>query len=331
MKRSTRILLAAVVVIALLLAAGYVAGGVVVYNRLSAVRAGCGNFTREDWFANTPSAFVATGTSDEDLTPYDMPDYQDITFPSREDHVTLKGWYMPAQGVAEADAPVVIVVHGLNDCKRSAFVLLPAGMLNKAGFNVLALDMRNHGDSQVINGRYAAGTVEYRDVLGAWDWLVNQKQFAPDKIGLYGMSLGAATVLDAMGAEPRVAATFEDSSFADINVALQAELQRNNFPTLLSAAGVLMGRIIGGVDITTRSPLAAVGTLNGRDLFITHGAADQRLSVQYAYDLANAAKAQGWTGEPWIAEGSQHVKAMWDHTAEYEAMLVGFFTTSLKQ
>lgn len=328
MKR--RILIGLVVIVALLLAAGYVAGGAVVYNQLSSVRAGCGNFRQEEWFKNKPSAFVATSVSELDLNPYAMELYQEITFPSREDGIQIKGWYMPAEGVPEADAPAVIVMHGLNDCKRSPFVLLPAGMLNNAGFNVLTLDMRNHGDSPVINGRYAAGTVEYRDVLGAWDWLVNEKNFAPEKIGLYGMSLGAATVLIAMGEEPQVNAVWEDSSFADIKVALQAELQRNNFPALLSSAGVLMGRVIGGVDITAHSPLAAVQGLNGRDLYITHGTADKRLSVQYAQDLAAAAQAQGWTGQPWIVEGSEHVMAMWDQTADYEEKLVAFFTQSLK-
>lgn len=329
MKR--RIFVALIVIVVLLMAAGYVAGGAVVYNQLSSVRAGCGNFRQNEWFKNVPSAFVATGTSDTNLQPYAMEQYEDITFPSREDNIQLKGWYMPAEGVAEADAPAVIVMHGLNDCKRSPFVLLPAGMLNNAGFNVLALDMRNHGDSPVVNGRYAGGTVEYRDVLGAWDWLVNEKKIAPEKIGLYGMSLGAATVLIAMGEEPQVHAVWEDSSFADIKVALQAELQRNNFPTLLSSAGVLMGRVIGGVDITAHSPLAAVQRLNGRDLYITHGTADKRLSVQYAYDLADAAEAQGWTGEPWIVEGSEHVMAMWDQTAEYGERLIAFFTESLKE
>ena len=51
------------------------------------------------------------------------------------------------------------------------FVLTAAGMLNKQGFNILALDMRDHGDSTIEDGRHAAGTEEYQDVLGGFDWL----------------------------------------------------------------------------------------------------------------------------------------------------------------
>ena len=267
--------------------------------------------------------------SDADLKPYAMDAYQEVSFPSREDKVTIKGWYVPAQGVGEAAAPSVILVHGLNDCKLTPFILMPAGMLNKAGFNVLMIDLRNHGDSQVTDGRYAAGTIEYRDVLGAWDWLVGEKKFTPEKIGLFGTSLGAATVLIAMGEEPKVAAVWEDSSYADINIAINAELKRDGYPTILAAAGILMGKVISNRDITAKSPLAAIATLNKRSLFITHGSADTRLSVQYAYDLTAAAAAQGESIQSWIVEGSEHVRAMFDQNAEYEQRLVEFFTTSL--
>ena len=329
MRRRNRVLIGVVVVILLLVGVGYVAGGMVVYSQLSVVKPECQNYKTNDWVKNTPSAFVATGSSDADLKPYAMAAYQDVSFPSREDKVTIKGWYVPAQGRDEVSAPSVILVHGLNDCKHTPFILMPAGMLNKVGFNVLMIDLRNHGDSQVTDGHYAAGTIEYRDVLGAWDWLVNEKKFAPENIGLFGTSLGAATVLIAMGEESKVAAVWEDSSYADINVAIDAELKRNGYPTMLKDAGVLMGKLISNHDITSKSPLMALNNLNNRPLFITHGSADTRLSVQYAYDLVAAAKAQGETIEPWIVDGSAHVMAMFDHTADYEQKLVAFFKTSL--
>lgn len=329
MNRRNRILVGVLVVILLLIGAGYVAGGVVVYNQISMVQSECKHYKTTEWLQNTPRAFVATGESDVDLTAYDMSVYQDVSFPSREDQVTIKAWYVPAQGVDETKAPSVILIHGVNDCKRTPFILMPAGMLNKAGFNVLMIDLRNHGDSQVTDGHYAGGVIEYRDVLGAWDWLVNEKKFAPQKIGLFGMSLGAATALIAMGEEPKIAAVWEDSSYADINVAISAELTRNNFPTMLEGAGIFMGKLISNRDLTAKSPLEAMAKLNNRPLFITHGTADTRLSVQYAYDLVAAAKANGETVEPWIVEGSEHVRAMFNHRDEYEQKLVAFFKASL--
>ena len=203
-------------------------------------------------------------------------------------------------------------------------------MLNRSGFNVLMIDLRNHGNSTVEDGRYSAGVKEYKDVLGAWDWLIANKGIPADRIGLFGTSLGAAAVIDAMGEEPQVAATWADSSFSDLQVAINAELDRNSVTCrFLEPSGILMARMISGVDITSISPLKEVANLNGRSLYITHGDKDTRLSVQYAYDLANAVHAHGWPVNLWIVPGSAHIEAMFDYTEEYETRLVQFFTDSL--
>jgi len=316
----------AAVALALILGIAYLGTGAVIYNIVSSVKPGCEAHLEN--LKNTPTVFSAADM-ETDLTPFQMPAYQDVKFPSRDDHLTIDGWYVPAQDADENQAPAVILVHGLNDCKRSPFILMPAGMLNHTGFNVLMIDLRDHGDSQYEDGRFAAGTEEYRDALGAWDWLVNEKHIPPERIGLFGESLGAATVLIAMGEEPRVAAAWEDSSYADIQTAIVAELGRYGMPTFFEPAGILMGKLLSGDDITARSPLAAIAHLNGRPLFITHGDKDTRLSVQYAYDLAAAVRAQGGQIDPWIVPGSEHIMAMFDHTANYQQKLIAFFRKSL--
>lgn len=317
MKRRGMVII--VVIIALLLAVGYSAAGIVIYNRLSDVSQNCD----DSLDGNTPSGFEVEGMQTQ---PYWMADYEAVTFPSRDASITISGWYVPAEA---EDAPAIILVHGLRGCKHGPEVLLPAGMLNHSGFNVLLIDMRDHGDSTVEDGRYAGGTEEYRDALGAWDWLVADKGIPEDRIGLFGVSLGAATVMIAMGEEPRVAATWEDSGFADINTAIVAELSRNGYPTFLASSATMMSQLIAGDNITAYSPLAEMAKLDGRPLFITHGDADTRLSVQYASDLAEAIRANGGEVEPWIVAGSGHVGAMFDYTEEYEKRLVAFFRNNL--
>ncbi len=320
MKR--RRVLTFVVLVALVLGLGYIAVGAVAYSLLTSVDAKCAG---EQVEANTPASFtIPKGNS----TPYLMKNYEAVSFPSRDKNITISGWFVPAQTVDPSAAPAIILVHGVGSCKHSPYILLPAGMLNRNGFNVLMIDLRNHGDSTVEDGRYSAGVKEYKDVLGAWDWLTTSKGIPAERIGLFGTSLGAATVIDAMGEEPRVAATWADSSFSDLQVAINAELDRNHIPRFLEPAGILGARLMSGVDITSISPLKAVSRLNGRSLFITHGDKDSRLSVQYAYDLANAIHAQGGAVTLWIVPGSDHIEAMNDHTEEYETRLVQFFTDS---
>ena len=266
--------------------------------------------------ANTPAAFEVP---DVDTAPYAMPRFESVTIPSRDPGIQLSAWYVPSETLVSG--PAVVLVHGLDSCKREGQMLLAAGMLHRAGIAVLLIDLRNHGDSTVVNGRYAGGTREYRDALGGWDWLVRERGFAPERVGLYGQSLGAATALIATGEEPRVAAVWEDSSYADLDVAVQAELARNGYPTWLRFGGYLIARLRSGDDLLSLSPIGGVAKLDGRPIFIAHGTGDTRLSVQYASDLAAAVRADGGTVEPWLVEGAEHTQAIVEETAEYERRL----------
>jgi dipeptidyl aminopeptidase/acylaminoacyl peptidase len=303
------------IILALLAGTAYLIGGYIVYDKLTRVDAHCGG----RYTANTPASF----TSDQlDTTPYLMPSYQDVNLPSRSDPaVTISGWWIPG---ASADAPAVIEVHGLGSCKHSPTVLLPAGMLHRHGYSVLLIDLRNEGDSTVTTGRYAGGVLEYKDVLGAWDWVRGAKGIPASRIGLAGMSLGAATALIATGQEPGVAAVWEDSSYGDIGAAISDELARNGYPRFLAPAGILVGRLE-GIDISATGPLDAVPKLNGRPIAIIHGTADQRISVKYAYALRQAVEAQGGHPYVWFPDGVDHTQAVFAQPAEYERRLVAFF------
>ncbi len=92
---------------------------------------------------------------------------------------------------------MVIVVHGSDVCRRNTSVLLPAGMLVNAGTSILLIDLRNHVDSEVDSGRLTLGALEYRDVLGAFDYLCSIG-YGKEHIGVMGVFLGAAVVLDAL-------------------------------------------------------------------------------------------------------------------------------------
>ena len=168
-------------------AVGYGAASAVVYDKLTKVTGDC----PPAWAENDPTDFKLYGydggpvpdREDFDTSPYFMPEPEVVTIPSRDAGIEVSGWYIPA---AEPDTPTVIVVHGVTACKRDHAVLLPAGMLHRNGFSVLLIDLRDHGDSTFEDGRYAGGTEEHRDVLGAWDWLQSAKGVPAERIGWSG-------------------------------------------------------------------------------------------------------------------------------------------------
>lgn len=316
-------------VVVVLLGLGYLLISAVVYYQIAPVSARCERRDIEATF--TPDNFQPASYPPPDFstTPYLMPIYEDIVFPSRDAKIMISGFYMPAQNIDEpTTAPAVIIVHGLNDCKRRTFILTAAGMLNKQGFNILALDLRDHGDSTIEDGRQAGGSEEFRDVLGGYDWLISEKQIAENRIGLMGFSLGGSTVMIAAGEEPRIAAVWEDSGFGDLSKIISTELQRNGVPTIFGSGMVFIGQLIAGDALLAYQPLAEVAKFNGRPLYIVHGSNDTRVSVESATDIAAAINANGGQVIPWITD-SKHIESIFYHTTEYEARLVQFFKQNL--
>ena len=310
------------IVTVIALALGYASASYMMYDKLSRVTAGGGENSE-----NIPSSFVMTvhEWSSFDVSPYFMPDFETVHFTSRQPGLNLTGWFV----LGDPTAPVIILTHGLNGCKCSPRILTTAGMLHRNGFNVLMYDMRDHGESDIEDGRAAIGNEEYQDLLGAWDWLVNEKHFAPDRVGVFGESLGAGTTLIAFGQEPRLAAAFVDSPYSDLPQIIDEELARNNYPAFLAPGGILMAQLVAQDNLIAFSPKDAINNDAGRPIYIVHGTGDTRIDVHHTRQLVELAKQTGANVSVWIPEGVGHVEAEFALPDEYEQRLVKFFLEAL--
>jgi uncharacterized protein len=311
-----------VVAAVVLVLAAYLGAGYVVYDKLSTVGA-----PRPEEAANTPTRFTVSDSRWKtfDTTPFLMPRYQAVSFPSRGDHVPLAGWYVENR----PGAPVVIVVHGIRESRHDGKVLTAAGMLARGGYNVLLFDLRNHGDSGRDGGRTSMGNREYRDVLGAWDWLIGSRHYSAGRIGVFAMSLGAGTSLTAFAQEPRLAALFADSPFANLEEIARSELARKHYPGVLWYSTVIVARAQ-GVDLTEHEPADAIRRARGRPIFIVHGDADRRISVGQTRELEALARSEHADLATWITRGVEHCGSEFVYTAGYEARLLGFFRRALR-
>jgi uncharacterized protein len=305
------------------------------FDAVSRVDAHCGFFADGSprFGAYTPASFGTDGISDDfvaggfDTTPYAMPEFEDVRFQSR-DGVELAAWWIPAD---QPDAAAIVVVHGKGSCRHDPVALLPAGMLHRNGYAVLMVDLRDMGDSQVLDGRYSGGTQEYMDVLGAWDWL-RARGLPADRIGLLGESNGAATVVIAAGEEPGIAATWEDSGYSDTSTVIGEEVRYAGYPDALTFGGSLWGRLY-GIDPDEHRPIDAVAKIGDRRLMVVHGLSDDRVQPHHAIDFARARERavgkQGTDLVPWLVPGAEHVQAAFAEPVEYERRLVAFFGDAL--
>jgi dipeptidyl aminopeptidase/acylaminoacyl peptidase len=309
-------------VIVLLLFVAYFVFGYVVYTRLANVRGSC-----DMHLANRPDHFTnITEWPVEDFSPFFMPgSYETVRFPSRDAGLQLSGWYV--QG--DPSAPAIIVVDGLGGCKYAQATLVPAGILWRDGFSVLMIDLRNTGDSDSDNGYSAVGNKEYQDVLGAWDWLIQEKGFAPEQIGILGNSLGAAAVLFAFQAEPRIAAIALNSPFANLPQIIREEMKNNGFPGFLAPASVLMGKLVSGENLVERDPIEALKSAGDRPVWILHSTGDTRIGVHHSYQFQAAAQQAGINATFWFVDDIAHIRVPGVLPEEFRARLGDFFRLHL--
>ncbi len=227
--------------------------------------------------------------------------FDEVRFPSRGGEVQIAGWYIPR---AAGDRALVLV-HG-RDASRTfefggRFVELAAA-LHRCGYPVLMIDLRGHGQSG--DGRYGFGLKERCDVQGAVDWLLH-KGLAPGRIGVLGVSLGAASAIGAMADEPRIGALVTDSGFADFAPLLQAHWRADTrLPVLLQPSALFMARVLFGIDLRASRPFQEVNRIAPRPMFFIHSAADALVPVSNVEQLAAAAPS----AETWVVSGSEHAR-----------------------
>jgi len=330
---------------------GYYFAGIQVYNIVAATDTECsGNFDK-----NTPEQFAPlrervplnqsnyqeniTSNIMENLSQYWWPSYQSVLIEVEGEDLLLSAWYLEQ----DESMPWVIFVHGIRGCKAGGSILLPSGMLAKAGFNVIVFDLRDHGQSSIEDNRVSAGQKEWMDVVAVYDWLISEKGAEEGKIGLFGTSMGAGTAAITFSQDSRFNSLWLDSGFSDMKKIIEEELEFQGLPTFLGGAGIFAGKIQTGENLARLSPLSAASEIGDRHMYVVHGNQDPRVKVHHGKSMCEEATTHGLEGnvECWFADSQivydvvgenqtdEHATMMLTHTDMYEERLIEFFSETL--
>lgn len=161
--------------------------------------------------------------------------YDNVTIPSGG--LRLKGWWMPASEGSANASTTVILVHG-HSSTMGKVVRMWAPNLHGAGYSLLAFDLRNHGASPDAGGGLVTyGAKEADDVAAAVAYVQGNAEALgvdPDRIVLYGGSMGGATVLNAAGRGlPGVVAVLSDSAYASFTFQAHVDGEKKGHPRLV--------------------------------------------------------------------------------------------------
>ena len=139
--------------------------------------------------------------------------YEDVWLEA-EDGVKLHGWLLPGAdsesvGDSAADAPVVLFLHG-NAGNVSYFLEKAAGLVRR-GLTVFMPDYRGYGRS----GGSPSEQGLFRDARAAYDWLLSRSGGNPERLVVWGYSLGGAAAVDLAAGRPARALILE-STFTSV-------------------------------------------------------------------------------------------------------------------
>jgi uncharacterized protein len=242
-------------------------------------------------------------------------------FLTASDGIKTAASYFPAD---KAGAPGVLLFHGVG-ASRSQFED-HVKWLNRAGYAVLTIDFRGHGESDQEQRSF--GLFEARDARAAYERLKAKQDGAP--IGAIGVSLGGAAVLMGDKGPLPVDALILQAVYPDIRRAISNRIAYYA-PSLIAALGepILSYQSIlrYGVWPDRLSPIAAAKHYHGPVLVI--GGTDDR----YTPPDETRALAAAFPHPPqmWFAEGLSHGQVSSLDSAGYQQRVLAFLDQHLKR
>lgn len=201
----------------------------------------------------------------------------------------------------EAPNAVVIFLSGIHNPSVTAF-FGHARLLQGAGYASILLEMRAHGESE--GDVIALGYKEVLDVQAVVDYIRAEGRYAGTPIVVYGLSMGGAVAINAIGQIPEIdglvslsAYSAWDEVFVD-NMGLPEPLASLQRPFVR-----LYTTLKYGADTRSITPREQIQRLNGRPALLIHSRGDSQ--VPYASFERLMAVAPDHV-ETWVREGDLH-------------------------
>jgi len=248
-------------------------------------------------------------------------DYQDVSVVT-DDGLRLVGWFIPG----ERKAPILIL-HGSPGGRQDS--LVEAAYLAGAGFPVLLGAFRAHDQSE--GEIISFGFHEQKDIMAWHRWLRAREEVNPDRIGIFGESMGGGAGIIYAAAHPEICCLAAASAFALDRETITAFIKHELDPPgwtipFLRALLQFWVEQEAGFQSDALDTKRAVGEISPRPVLIIHGGKDAKIGPRSGEQLFAAA------GKPkkfWFVPEAGHVDFEDHRPEEYRRVLVEFFTQHL--
>ena len=230
----------------------------------------------------------------------------------------LAGWWIPHE---RAQGRCVVLVHGYADGKVGAIAWAP--VFHSLGCNILAIDMRAHGES---GGTIStAGYYERYDLDHVINELRAQRPGETKRLTLFGVSSGAAIVSATATWRDDLAGVILDSPFADFRHAAMAHFDLLGLPGRpVQSLALRLAERMSGADFGAISPVTTLGAVRCPVMLI------QCEADPFAHEQDQAALRAAFDGRSnesdvyWRVEGCAHLMAVCADEEQYRQRVGDF-------
>ena len=245
--------------------------------------------------------------------------WQDIRMPSRFGY-SLTGTFIPNPQTTDK---TLIFLHGFSESRLAG--LSYVNIYLNAGYNLLLVDSRAHGDSGGESVTW--GVYEKHDVDQWVDWL--RYRYPAGIIGMHGISMGAATALLHAGlneSNKRVAFYIADSAYSDLVSLLTDQMNQrlrlpgNIPPQFLLPYANAVAFLRSRFNFGDAAPLRVVQQVTTPVLYI-HGEADRLVPASMSQQLYSATKGQR---QIQLFPRADHVSSIFTDRSRYRTIVQGF-------
>lgn len=228
---------------------------------------------------------------------------------STSDGEILQAWFIPTP--SESPKGTILYLHG-NSINMTNYLYYIA-FLAQEGYQLLMFNYRGFGDS--TGEPTPKGVI--LDAQAALDFLRNMEDVDPQKLVVYGQSLGGAVVISLVGKVDKkgILAVIAEAPFSSFQQVAQEKI--DDMAVLGWFSGTASSLFIDDQD----SPIRFVNHISPIPLLIVHGTADRVVPYHHGEDLFKAA------GEPkffWTIQEGRHIQMLSKYRSIYRPKILEF-------
>lgn len=258
------------------------------------------------------------------LSPPDLGmGFEDVSFVIHDEKsrgkLKIAAWWIPKG----PSARTAIIVHGYADAKVGGIAWAPT--FRALGYNVLAIDLRAHGESE--GAQTTAGFFERHDLSQVIDQLRLGRPQSTREVILFGVSLGAAVMGATAAMRTDISAVIMDCPYSDYKSGAKTHARANGMPgPFFQRIGINWAEKLSGADFLACSPVTVIPTLHC-PLMVIHGADDLFVDPADMDKVEAAMKLRPPELGPtvyWRATGTHHVLALRTDPEEFRRRIEAF-------